>query len=419
MRVLPKLLILILLPLVPFAQGLGPVTGYEFIKSPSVVQSKNFYALTLLEGTPETSKILNADSALSALFKTKKEHLSRAVQECGDKADCYTKSMKFTEAEINRVSQRLTQLYKKDNALGKLVNEHLIPSGTYVLFDSLAPPQLLVRAWEQEARGINYVLDLYAEGKKPNSPAIDSIAFNIKSRNFGTMAYDVTETVRQEGSSNLSFFAPSLQYALRWLEVNGRDEAADYEPMQSTVNIAAFEKAKRTDWNKFKYTLILVPGSGPSDPAVALSPVGMLRCRLGALRYFEGLAPFIVVSGGRVHPFKTKYSEAYEMKRYLMDELHVPENAIILEPHARHTTTNLRNAVRLLFRYGMPVEKPCLVTTTRSQSYYITADAFAERCRQELRYLPYRLGQRLSETDVEFYPVLDALQIDHDEPLDP
>lgn len=120
-----------------------------------------------------------------------------------------------------------------------------------------------------------------------------------------------------------------------------------------------------------------------------------------------------------MHPFKTKFSEAFEMKKFLMEVLKVPENAIIMDPHARHTTTNMRNGVRLLYRYGMPVDKPCLVSTMRSQSYYITNDAFVTRCLREINHVPYKLGKRLSETDFEFYPVLDALHIDADEPLDP
>ncbi|GHB84004.1 YdcF family protein [Persicitalea jodogahamensis] len=421
MRLRPTTLILVLFCSQAYAQQTGPQVSYKPIYNPSTVQLKIFYALALLE-SPEASRILTNDPALRSLYKKKNDHLNRAVKECGGDAGCYTGPMKFTQDEIKLVSGRLSALYKKDNGLGKLVSEDLIPSGTYILYDSLSPEELLVKAWELEAQGLNHTIEVYAEGKKPNYPAIDSIAFDVKSRSFGTLAYDVTETLRQEQTRN-SFFGPSMQYALLWLEVNGRSEAADYEPLRYTENKAAFLHAKSIDslasWGKFKYSVILVPGSGPSDPAVALSPVGMLRCRLGALRYFEGLAPFIVVSGGRVHPFKTQYSEAYEMKKYLMDELHVPEKAIILEPHARHTTTNLRNTVRLLFRYGMPVEKPGLITTTRSQSLSIGSAAFAERCRRELGYLPYRLGERLSDTDLEFLPSLNSLQIDHDEPLDP
>ncbi|MPR33025.1 YdcF family protein [Salmonirosea aquatica] len=421
LKATPICLLFLALSLGLSAQKPGPLATYEPIYGPSVVQLKNFYALSLLE-SPDASRILLADPALRSLYQQKNDHLSRAVKECGSDVGCYTGTMKFTEDEIKLVSGRLSQLYKADNGLGKLVKDHLIPSGTYILYDSLPLGELLVKAWELEARGLNHVLEVYAEGMKPNYPAIDSIAFNTKSRSFGTLAYDVAELTRQEGNTSL-FFSPSLQYALRWLEVNGRDEAADYEPMRFTENKAAFLHARALDslaaWDKFKYSVILVPGSGPSDPSVALSPVGMLRCRLGALRYFDGLAPFLVVSGGRVHPFKTKYSEAFEMKRYLMEVLHVPEEAIVLEPHARHTTTNLRNTVRLLFHYGMPIGKPCLITTTRSQSLSIGSHAFVERCRRELGYLPYRLGERLSDTDLEFFPSLNSLQIDHDEPLDP
>jgi 8-oxo-dGTP pyrophosphatase MutT (NUDIX family) len=140
---------------------------------------------------------------------------------------------------------------------------------------------------------------------------------------------------------------------------------------------------------------------------------------LAAERWRQRKAPFVVVSGGYVHPNQTPFAEAIEMKRALVEELGLPESAIVIDPHARHTTTNLRNAARLLFRYGVPVDRPALVTTDTGQSAYIESEGFAERCRKELGYLPYRLGRRLSRFDQEFWPLLDSLHADAVEPLDP
>ena len=206
---------------------------------------------------------------------------------------------------------------------------------------------------------------------------------------------------------------------MQFLELNERNQAADYEPMAETVNKAAVDRIKTIRWTDFPYTLILVPGAGPDDPNVPLSATGMLRCRVAALRFREGMAPFLVVSGGNVHPYKTRYNEAIEMKRFMVDVLHIPENAVIVDPHARHTTTNLRNTVRLLYRYGMPMDKPALTSTSTGQSQSITNGSLEARCRKELGYAPYRTGKRLSETEAEFYPLVDALQINPLEPLDP
>lgn len=107
------------------------------------------------------------------------------------------------------------------------------------------------------------------------------------------------------------------------------------------------------------------------------------------------------------------------MKKLLVREFHVPASAIIIEPHARHTTTNVRNAARLMFRYGMPMEKTALITTDGAQSAYIEAPSFAERCRKEMGHLPYRNLKRLNPFDLEWVPSLDALFVDPIEPLDP
>ncbi|WP_138476582.1 YdcF family protein [Dyadobacter bucti] len=416
---LPILLLLCAVALTGRAQSIKPVASYKFINGNPTIASKNFYLLTLLGNLPGSKILLENDPQFAALTKQRADSLDYAVKNCKDGYECFSGKMKFTAEQIAVIGNHLRELYSDKNELGKLVKEHLIPSGTYILFKEASPADLLKKAWEQDAAAVNHIIELYAEGKKPNYPAIDSISFKTRAKSFPILMYDCAEVVKQEHGGTKMFFDLPLHFALQVMEASGRNEAGDYEPMVSTVNKAAYDQVKTIKWDQFTYTLILVPGAGPDTYDVALSAGGMLRCRIAALRYFEGMAPFIVVSGGRVHPYKTKYSEAFEMKKFLIESLKVPEHAIIMDPHARHTTTNMRNAVRLLFRYGMPVDKPSLVSTVRSQSYYITNDAFAERCRKEINHVPYKLGKRLSETDFEFYPVLDALHIDADEPLDP
>jgi hypothetical protein len=163
------------------------------------------------------------------------------------------------------------------------------------------------------------------------------------------------------------------------------------------------------------------PGHGPDIEKVPLSPIGKIRVALVAERYHRGLAPLIILSGGYVHPNKTPYSEAIEMKKALMEKYGVPERAILVDPHARHTTTNFRNAARQMFRYGIPTSKPSLCTTTMDQIIYIT-DAkwfFAQRNMRELGYLPYELFEKISNHDVVFKPVITSLHADPLDPLDP
>ena len=107
------------------------------------------------------------------------------------------------------------------------------------------------------------------------------------------------------------------------------------------------------------------------------------------------------------------------MKRSLIDDFHVPAEAIIVDPHARHTTTNLRNAARLMYRYAIPFDHKALITTDAFQSAYIESDAFLKRCQQELGYQPATILGRVSLFDLEFTPRLESLQIDSMDPLDP
>jgi len=379
-------------------------------------EAKNYFLLDLIEHDKIIRRQLENDPVLTSIAKAKLDGIIASLTECKD-ASCLTARLKFTDEEIAIISKELLTLCKPGSRLEWLMKTKVIQSYTYSLYKISDPVQLLVKAWEQDADGINYAINVYAEAKKPNYPQIDSISFNVKSRAYKTVAFDANQTLAAELKGNSLFFEPSLQAALMYIQLNGRTDPANYEPMETTVNRAAVTRAKNLQWNKYAYSLILVPGEGPEEKEVALSPVGMLRCRLAAKAWRDGRAPFIMPSGGKVHPYKTPYCEAEEMKRYLVNELHVPESAIIMEPHARHTTTNMRNAVRLVYQYNFPTKKPALVITDKSQLDAIMN--MAGRCERELKYVPYQLGKRLADTEVEFFPVPEAMQINAHEPLDP
>jgi len=399
--------------------GQLPDQKYSLLKAESYVQTKNYYLLTLFQQLPEVNKLLSADAELSKIAIVKRDALSSSLKSCGDSVKCYLENIVFSEKEIQDIGARLVTLYASSPELKVLVQKHLIPSGCYVLFGNSGPQELLRKAWEQDAKAVNHAIRVYAGGGKPNYPSIDAPSFDLKWKDYPILLYDCSNTVLEDVKNSMLFFMPSMDYALRVIEINDRNRAADYEPMETNCNKLAYDKVKTTRWSDFKYTLILVPGEGPEIHDEPLSPLGMLRCRVAAYRWKEGLAPFIMVSGGKAHPLKTKYCEAEEMKRYLIETMHIPADVIIMEPHARHTTTNMRNCARLIFRYGMPIDKPCITSTTKEQSFYITDKEMQDRCLEELGYSPYTNGKRLSETEAEFYPLVNSLQIDLDEPMDP
>jgi hypothetical protein len=409
-----------------FSQTTGPSKDYKLIAGKSYVQSKNYYLLTLFESAGSVKKMLRNDAVLNAIARRKMDSIRNALKYCNRDVLCYTSRLKFSPEEIRSVSNRLAELYQPGNELDKLVKQHLIPSGCYILFQNLPAKEMLVKAWEQDAMGINFCIGVYAEGKKANYPFIDSISFTTRNPRdtsvflsaYAGLVYNTTSLLSLQVSDTSVFYQAPMMAALQFLEINEREQAADFEPMAAGENREAANRVKNINWEKYKYTVILVPGAGPDDPQVPLSAEGMLRCRLAALQYQKGLAPFIVVSGGKVHPYKTRYCEATEMKQFLIEKMGVPASAIIIDPHARHTTTNMRNAVRLMYRYGIPLDKPGITCTTRGQSIMI-GTTLIERCRKELDMAPYRNGVRLSETEIEFFGLIEALHIDPTEPMDP
>ena len=410
----------------PQSVSFKPKSDYKLIVTPGFVEAKNYYLLTLLSATPEVNALLLSDEVLTRIGQNKRDTLSGSIRSCGKDKACLMSKMQFTAEEIKVIGERLGSLYKSGNALDRLVKTQLIPSGTYVLFQNLPPNEMLIRAWEQDAMGLNFAISVYAGGTKPNYPNIDSISLPSKDIKDSTLftatltslIYNTAGMIADKFEKSNLFFSVPLEFALRFIEMNERNQAADFEPMEKGENKKAYEAIARIQWNKYPYSVILIPGAGPDDPEMMLSAEGMIRCQLAAIQYKKGLAPFIITSGGKVHPYKTKFCEATEMKRYLVNELQVPESAVIIDPHARHTTTNMRNAARLIFRYKIPFDKAGITCTTRGQSFSI-GSSLAARCMKELGHVPFKTGKRLSETLVEFYPLIEALHIDPTEPMDP
>ena len=167
------------------------------------------------------------------------------------------------------------------------------------------------------------------------------------------------------------------------------------------------------------YDLIVVPGFTPLDatePTSTVHPTAAARLDDAIAAYRHGLAPVILVTGGNVHPDGTPFNEAMLMKRYLVSQK-VPAGAIIVEPCARHSHTNLRNAGRFMLSYGLLT---ALVVTSRDQAFYFAnpkMSGFDERCAVDLGYLVGTF-QPQPEGRVAFRPS-DRVRMRGVDPLDP
>jgi hypothetical protein len=383
---------------------------------PGSLQDKNFPLLSFLERDPAVTAALAADPALREIFTAKRNAVHVAAETCEMKVPCLIAPARLSDAEIETAAQVLRRLYREDAGVRKVVDDAVRSSDVYVRFEN---EDLLARAWRDVARGVNNIVEVYGSGKPPRSANIDAVSFDVNGTAYARTVQAVADVLDEDLHDASLFFQPSARFAVRLLEANHRDEASRHEPLQTGANAAVLARIPSIRWSEFPYTAILVPGSGPDRLTWSLSPQARLRCELAARRFRQRKAPLLIVSGGNVHPNQTPFNEAVEMKKALVETFGVPADAILIEPHARHTTTNLRNAARLVFRYGIPTERKMLVTTDRGHSEYIGGKAFAERCDLELGYQPATVVGRVSPFDVEVVPRGESLQVDPGDPLDP
>jgi hypothetical protein len=407
---------LAVLALAATAQAQSPT--YRFVRSDDPVADANAYLLTLLAADPQARAALGADPGLQALQARLADSRAAALKACRTQSTCPVDQLMLTDAEIATTGEALARLAQPGGPLSRLVRDQLRPSGRAQRYDGLDDPGLIRAAWTDTARGLNRLYRVYALAEKPRYNEIDAISYAPTEPHFRQMLREALEVSADREDQALPFHAWSA-VAFDLLAVNQRDEAARYEPLEAGENAAAFARARKTDWKARPYTAVVVPGMGTEGAEVRVSPVGAFRDRLAVKRWREGLAPFLIVSGGHVHPNKTPFAEAIEMKHDLMAHYGVPADAIVVDPYARHTTTNLRNATRLLFRMGAPLDRPVLIVTSQDQSRSIELPSFAQRNTAELGYQPMGAYKRLSPFDLAATPNIVSLQADPQDPLDP
>lgn len=353
----------------------------------------------------------------SRVFLSLKERMQRdaalAIKECGSAA-CFGQRLQFTEEEIVSVGDELIKL--AGTRAWKKIVKSLRAGNFYQLFALESDTGFIRKCWTADARGINNMLATYIEGRAPVYPKIDAISFERNDTAFRSkVANSVKVGLNRNGSL---FFALPLFVAIDALILNNRVEAVRNLPLIQRYNKASQRHTSKIKWKNYRYSAILVPGLGPEQPDVKLDPGGARRCDSAVIRWRAGLAPFLVVSGGNVHPNQTRYNEADEMKDYLMQVHKVTEQSIIIEPYARHTTTNLRNTNRFIKMMGIPFDKPVMIVTDASQNKYING-AMKDRVVKELGYIPFESIKMLSSTESEYLPSLKSMHINSMDPLDP
>lgn len=394
---------------------------YEPIVWPNEVSGKNFPLFAIIDADATARKAVAAAPALRAVLEAKRTALAEAAKTCATKAPCHIAALTLSSEEIASVRGGLTAVVKS-GALRSAI-EKMRRSGLFVRDASLDDDAFVAKSWERAAAGLNNILAVYGRGEQPRYPAIDSVSHDAASPGYGQLVDTAIGMMDEAAGEWDLFYQPTLALALRLFDINWRDEAARHEPMHLGENAAAYKRIQTIKWADYPYTVALVPGSGLSEAMErenhALSPAGKQIIEIAARRYHAKKVPFIIVSGGYVHPKHTRFAEAVEMKRALIRDFKVPENAILIDPHARHTTTNVRNAARLMFRYGIPTDRAALITTRSYHLDSIAAAAFDERNERELGYRPYVSKRRLSRFELEWLPNVLSLQADPLDPLDP
>jgi hypothetical protein len=397
--------------------------SYAFIYSDSKVKDRNFYWTTIIENDNNAKSALENNDDLKTFLLNAKQRVSNLVGNNNLTAAQYADALKFSDGEKITISLAIKDiLMKSGSAFNELNKNHIEPSGVFNHFktvtDASRVHQLIV---EEILLGINQIIDTYCAGLDPRYPNIDAVSFDVNGAQYKLLLNTLVSDLNNNKDQYKLFYEPFLKFALGVLELNDRDEAGRYFLIQNSENKAAYDYLQTINWNDFDYSMIVVLGDSPNssgdEPNISIG--GKVRADHGVELYNQGKAPLIAFTGGHLWPVHTIYSEAIEMKKYVMEKYSIPENRILVDPHARHTTTNMRNIGRQIFRYGIPIDKKAIVSARKTHSEYVASSGYLTRCENEMGHIPLKLYERLSDFDLEFTSLIEVLHLDSSDPLDP
>ena len=376
---------------------------------------KIFPVFSDLAGDSVLFSLIQNDSVLESRHHIYMSRIAHCLDTCTS-AYSIAQELKWKENEIDLVEKRLQILFKKTTTKSRFMCR-LKKGRACIAYKNNSGSDLLKQAWVEAARGMNRIYDVYIAGVLPTYAAIDSIRIDVSSETGFRRLRDSIQRMLVRQDKDEVFYTLPLSLSIKALQLSGRDEAIRYEPIKDGINKVSYNQVSNTRFSDYSYSAILVPGFGPDEPGLNIDPRSIKRCEMAVELFRKKLAPFIIVSGGHVYPAGTPFSEAVEMKKYLISHYDIPPQAIITEPYARHTTTNVRNASRLIYLFGLPSNKPVIVSTDSVQTQMVVN--LAGRCKRELGYVPFRKMMQLNTTTSSFYPVEEAFQVNVNDPLDP
>ena len=385
-----------------------------------LLRNSNFYFFDQLSKQKEVVAILNDNKTFKEIKINRLHSIGALVNDkTFPKSDDLVNAYVFSEDQVKSISNEFIELNKKEKVIGDFFNK-LKESEKYINFTSSNQNDFISKVVKLNFEGLNHTLKVYGLGEKPFYPNIDSVSYDKDSQYFKSATlFWAKHLFEQDNYIQRGFFEPMLDYSLFLMYMNHRDEGVRYEPLTSLYNQKAIDYVKNVDFKKYEYNALIVLGDGPENYRDPLAALGKLNLKIAVEQFNQKKAPFIIVSGGHVHPNRTETCEAIEMKKELMEVYGVSERAIIIEPYARHTTTNLRNATRLMLDYGFDIRQKSMIVSYELHINSIKDKKFDERFMRELGYLPGEISVQKNGLLLDFYPSELMKQINPLEPLDP
>src|SRR5688572_18497177 len=131
----------------------------------SVLTAKSFPLLSLFQHDLRYKQAVQQDKELKRQSLARYKRVSQSLDQC-QSTPCLVNLLKWTDPEIGMIGDGLVRLYQEKNYFREIVSQ-LRMQNRYALYESDADTVLLRRAWQDAAKSINRIFDIYIGAQAP------------------------------------------------------------------------------------------------------------------------------------------------------------------------------------------------------------------------------------------------------------
>lgn len=219
-----------------------PPTGNA--EKQAILANKNFPFLSSLLSHEPLNRLVSENDEFNRILIKKREAIQSTLNSSQSRSiiprESIVSSFEWQNEEISLVIEQIRKI--SSEAKVDAIFQEMKNNRQFSFQEPKSGADWIDQTLERELNGMNRIIQIYALAENPNSPQIDSLSYHVNSSYYQKVINVVALNLSDDVDAMNYFFEPTMNFALWLLEINKRDEAARFEPMELGENAMAVQQ---------------------------------------------------------------------------------------------------------------------------------------------------------------------------------